>query len=506
MSKTKAPAKVPTYHRAYSHSLMGANWSKVEKVLALFGAYSALAVQLRGQQLQLLLTAGKLNKNAPIVAATALSARYQQTCQYQVVAMLDSWLALRQDDFRQLVLRSSIDGDLRHELLALNIRKAWYRKDLVGKRFTKAGEPEKLFTHEGLRLAQHLMRHLRQVHQLPNMRNINLALDEKVATIEHAELKGAFPWWVKLSTLEIGKPMWLPVKGNANFEQAGGKLKPFVQINLSAETGLSAAFIKEFERKEYTPKTSVLALDSGLSVFFATDHGDLLGAGLFAQLQALDQLITDCAKGRQQRGLRVRSPRYDALVQRVRGLLKCEIGRILNTLIARLAPAEIVMEALDFRNSNMSKRMNRLISNFGRGIVKDKLAAFEEEYGIVVTEVPAAYTSQECPNCHHVEKRNRKTRDAFCCKKCKFKRHADVVGARNIRSRRSWSEAKAGFGLFMRREVVLSRVWNAHQMWCAHHYEIRRKWSSSSGAPPLSDNRSELPDTGSQRSSLVVTA
>jgi hypothetical protein len=140
------------------------------------------------------------------------------------------------------------------------------------------------------------------------------------------------------------------------------------------------------------------------------------------------------------------------------------------------------------------------------GVVKDKLAAFEEEYGIVVTEVPAAYTSQECPNCHHVEKRNRRTRDAFCCKHCNYKRHPDVVGARNIKSRRSWPAAKAGFGLLMWREVVLSRVWNAHQMWRAHHYEIRRKQGARSGALPLSDNRSPQCDTGPQRSNLVAIA
>jgi len=182
-------------------------------------------------------------------------------------------------------------------------------------------------------------------------------------------------------------------------------------------------------------------------------------------LKKLDKQVTDCARGRQSRGLKVRCPRYDTLIRRVRGLLECETGRIPNTLVERKQPAEIVLEALDFRHSQLSRRMNRILRNFGRGIVKEKLKAFSEKYGIKTTQAPAAYTSQECPNCHHAEKANREKRDEFECRNCGLKRHADVVGARNIRSRRSWPEVAiaAGFGFALRREAVLLRVREAHQ-------------------------------------------
>lgn len=180
------------------------------------------------------------------------------------------------------------------------------------------------------------------------------------------------------------------------------------------------------------------------------------------------------------------------------------MGRILNALVAQYAPREIVLEALDFRDTQLSKRMNRILRNFGRGIVKDKLTALSEEYGIVVTEVPAAYTSQECPHCHHVAKQNRPQRGLFCCEKCGFTRHADVVGALNTWSRRSWPEAKAGSSFWLRREVVLSRVRDEHQLWCAHHFAVRRKNGWRSATVPLSESRSEITETGRQRSSEVV--
>lgn len=458
----------PTYLRAYPHSAVGTNWIKVEKVLSVFTAYTVLARHIKAKQIALLFTQGAINKLAPVSAPTALSARYKQTCQYQVVAMLSSWLALRQDDFTRMVLRSSIPAPMRRELLAINRRKAWYKKDTT-------------FDAEALRLAQGIMRQLRKVHAWPTTSNINLSLDEKVAVVQKAKPGGAFAWWVKLATLDAGKPIYLPLQANANYNKAPGTRKSFVQLNLSPERGLSAVLINECRQKPYLPKTQVLALDTGLCHLFATDTGDLLGGGVFAQLKTLDKQVSDCASGRQSRGLTVRCARYDDLVGRVRGLLACEMGRILNTLVARVRPAEIVLEALDFRDVQLSRRMNRILRNFGRGVVKDKLQALSEEYGIKVTEVPAAYTSQECPNCHHAEKSNRPKRDKFECQKCGLKRHADAVGAQNIRSRRSWPEVAwaTGFGYAMRREAVLSRVRDAHQLWRAQHHAVRMTRSAS---------------------------
>ena len=44
-------------------------------------------------------------------------------------------------------------------------------------------------------------------------------------------------------------------------------------------------------------------------------------------------------------------------------------------------------------------------------------------------------TSRECPECHHIEAGNRKTRDWFCCLKCGYAAPADYVAARNISQR-----------------------------------------------------------------------
>lgn len=72
-----------------------------------------------------------------------------------------------------------------------------------------------------------------------------------------------------------------------------------------------------------------------------------------------------------------------------------------------------MIEALDFRSPDMSKRMNRLIQNFGRKIFKTALKSKTDYLNIKVTEVNAAYTSQVCNKCDYIDKNNRKESDVI---------------------------------------------------------------------------------------------
>ena len=81
--------------------------------------------------------------------------------------------------------------------------------------------------------------------------------------------------------------------------------------------------------------------------------------------------------------------------------------------------------------------MNRILRRCGIGIIKKKLASLEEELGIEIVYVNPAYTSQECPHCHYIDKKNRKQRSRFECLLCGYTVHADVVGSRNVQNRSS---------------------------------------------------------------------
>lgn len=61
--------------------------------------------------------------------------------------------------------------------------------------------------------------------------------------------------------------------------------------------------------------------------------------------------------------------------------------------------------------------------------------------GVPIIYVDPAYTSQECPECGHTTRSNRRTQSEFSCVSCGTIEHADVVGARNVRIR---AELSAG--------------------------------------------------------------
>jgi transposase len=52
----------------------------------------------------------------------------------------------------------------------------------------------------------------------------------------------------------------------------------------------------------------------------------------------------------------------------------------------------------------------------------------------VVMQAFNAAADKRCPECSHVSKKNRIRRDVFLCDECGYFDHADIVGARNIRS------------------------------------------------------------------------
>lgn len=55
--------------------------------------------------------------------------------------------------------------------------------------------------------------------------------------------------------------------------------------------------------------------------------------------------------------------------------------------------------------------------------------------GVPIIEVDAAYTSQMCPRCVHISRKNRPSRNNFCCLVCGLAGPADHIAALNVRHR-----------------------------------------------------------------------
>src|SRR5690606_23322302 len=129
-------------------------------------------------------------------------------------------------------------------------------------------------------------------------------------------------------------------------------------------------------------------------------------------------------------------------------------NRVLNRIIERDRPAHLVLERLNSRTPGLSRRMNRLLQNCGRAVVRQKLQDLEEKYGVAATVVNAAYSSQECSACGCVDARNRDG-ERFRCLWCERRIHADVNAARIIGRRRS---SFIGSGLVTKAGVLQEAV------------------------------------------------
>ena len=435
-----------------------ANKGKQVKVIQTIRAYRDTASLIAWDQWRCFYeSAQPFNRQCDIKRIeTLLSERFKQTCQYQVVGTLDSFIANRQNDFVFHIHQSTLKDDSKHRMFTINKYGLWYNKYpfsmvLISRRGKgkQSNNKEYVYTAkqgltllpEDLKLSRKIFNHILSKHRKPSFQHINMNLDNKVAVISEkaSDKASAFDYWVRLSTYEKGKPVYMPVESNQYFDGIAGRQKKFCQANLNDKNEISISFIKDVpdHKKDYVPAIDKICVDIGLVTAMATDKGDLFGRDFMGRLLYYDNRITPLAANRQRQGLPVRSPRYDHRVSELRAYLKNEINRLFNRIKEIYLPAEIVVEKLDFRNLNLSKRMNRLLCRFGKSCIVAKLKSLEEEFGIVTRYENPAYTSQQCSVCGYVDKNNRKSQSVFQCKFCHSIMHADVNAPRNLSKRSS---------------------------------------------------------------------
>ncbi len=299
-----------------------------------------------------------------------------------------------------------------------------------------------------------------------------------------------------MSTMIRGNKIAVPLLTCERHEKRGGRLCNGVLVTEDRESGaLSFGVVSdigkdcESSRAAYQPDRAFMALDFGLSTLFAGDDGSLPGKDWLRALRVYDQRITSIARGQQRHGRKPRdSARYREAVASLRGWIRTKVGRVLNALVAAKRPTALVLERLNFQNPALSRRLNRIIQNCGRAVIRAKLADFQDRFGITSEEVNPAYTSQTCSCCGYVDKRNRRSQSTFTCLWCGSTMHADVNAARNIGQRRALSISSA----FQSKASVLAEL--------AHQFRERRVRSTRSGGrSSTADPRSTNPCFGGEQ-------
>lgn len=383
---------------------------------------------------------------------TPLSARYVQTCYNQTLEIYSSWQTKLEDVVRSILVGSSIvDEHFLATCYRINKLHLWYHSSVeLTWHQTKYGDllvPSK--THKAnvtlpvssdiLFFMRKLIKRARKCIRFPQLKHVKtLKLDEKVAVLEASRKATHFDYFLKLSTLQKGKPIYLPLKRNPYLDNClkKGERLPFVQVRLTDKTCTISAIVG-YDKAPLRPSTESIGLDFGMVAMFTTSDGERHGLSSFTKLKIWDEELLALTKELQQQSIKLSTnERYNQLQRRIKSYFKNEIGRILNKL-AKKNVGIFVVEKLDFRAAGLSKRMNRLIGRTYRSVVKAKLSRLTEQYGIQIIAVNPAYTSQECYRCHHISKDNRKTQKDFVCQHCHYSCNADVNAGRVINQRRS---------------------------------------------------------------------
>ncbi|MBR8836064.1 MAG: transposase [Stigonema ocellatum SAG 48.90 = DSM 106950] len=89
-----------------------------------------------------------------------------------------------------------------------------------------------------------------------------------------------------------------------------------------------------------------------------------------------------------------------------------------------------------YKRNNAAQKtgLNKVILDASWGDIFDKIAWLALKAGKPVVEVSARHTSQECPKCGHIDKKNRKG-EKFLCTVCHHVDHADTKASRTIGKR-----------------------------------------------------------------------
>jgi putative transposase len=199
---------------------------------------------------------------------------------------------------------------------------------------------------------------------------------------------------------------------------------------------------------------TAVGVDRGVVVAVATSAGDLLDQvfttpGERRRALRLQRKLSRAAKGSANRNkirrryaeLRAREARrrQDFCVKTARALAEKNAMVVLEKLSTknmtrRAKPVEDPDNPGRYLPNGAAgkSRLNKAILSKGWHRFEKGLTSVSRYTGTQVVKVPAAFTSQRCSACGHVDPKSRESQAVFRCTSCSWTGHADVNAAKNI--------------------------------------------------------------------------
>ena len=284
------------------------------------------------------------------------------------------------------------------------------------------------------RVLHSIFRHVtKRLARKPSLKLKNMLLDSHVVKIKKAKKTKLFDRWIRIAPLKGKKAIYIPYKSSIYKEHNALNAYQFARI----DGAFSIRIVQTVDRVEYSPSDKIVGIDLGLTDFFAISSDKILGNGFMNWLKKQDEILIKLQASLQKQGIKPRqSKKYRKLVQKIRDYTKNEICRLFNLVMKHEKPKVIRLEFLDFRNQNLGKTTNRLLTRLANKIIAEKVQRLVDIYGVEVEYINAAYTSQTCLSCGYIAKNNRDGRK-FKCHCCGHKANANTQASKNIARRSS---------------------------------------------------------------------
>jgi len=301
-----------------------------------------------------------------------------------------------------------------------------------------------------------------------------LNLDWKVAKLE--EGKNSFDYFLRLSSLEKGKPILIPIELHENAKRLlnEGELKKIVRLKKrNGEWFASLVIEKAVERKEKSG--SKVGIDVGVKALLVDSRGNYYGTEHYDALKRDIEKMTEYTRRRQKEEACIRkkreeenfelpNKRYLKKQARLSRRRKNEIGGAINECVRNNSNETFVLEDLSLNGKTKSRPVNRILNRSLLSYLKDKLRFRLQDLGIDYEGVQPAYSSQECHQCGWVSRNNRKDQEHFRCEICGYTNNADLNASLNILGRSQDKELNSITDYKSVKELLKKRFYDAHSV------------------------------------------
>jgi len=315
---------------------------------------------------------------------------------------------------------------------------------------------------------------------VPTLSECCIQANANVAKLEEAT-DSTFDYWLKVSTLDKGNPLLLPVKlADYHIEaltdpETGKrrKINSSVTLNRREDAWWLTLTYDETVIVQIEPDAPVIGIDVGIANFITTSDGKQYGTfnGKLRERQKRDRekrrrkaKLRKCLekKGVPKEKLPSTTSRTG---QRLIRHIRQEINRAVNQCFEEHEGCQFVYEQLSVSSMRFKARaMNAYMRASNLAHIPDQIAWNATKRGVQATRVKSAYSSQECHVCHYVDRKNRPNQQTFCCRVCGYTAHADMNASQNIASRWGDVELRA----CQNRQEVKALLLRRHEQWKQH--------------------------------------